>query len=64
MTERIKLKIDELVALLKEDLSKNATSFKLFVNCEEVSYTVNERGAKDLKKAGISMRNVSGEFIE
>lgn len=56
--------IDNLEAVLRKHSNNNVVSFSVFFNCEGREVTINERGASELESSGISMRNLSGEFIE
>jgi hypothetical protein len=64
MHPEIEKKIAELSAALTRHAPYEAVSFNLFVNCEEVEATIKTRTAAQLKKAGISMRNIAGNFIQ
>lgn len=64
MTPRITKAIDELVVALRQESHEHTTSFQLFVNCEERVIETNMRTPEDLKTAGISMRNLRGDFIK
>ena len=64
MDDLIQTKIDELVSLVKQHAPTTATSFRLFQNCENYSAEYEFRTANQLRKAGISMRNLKGEFIK
>ena len=63
MHPEIQKKIDELHAALIEHAPKNTVAFKLFVNCEETRIDMSSRTPDQLKKGGISMRNLAGVFI-
>jgi hypothetical protein len=63
MTPKINAAINALVESLREESPEQMTSFRLFVNCEERVIETSERTPDDLKAAGISMRNLRGEFI-
>ena len=51
-----------------EDVKKYAppdvVAVEIFINAEGHDITIKTRTADDLKKAGISMRNLAGEFIK
>jgi hypothetical protein len=55
--------IEELIKLIREQSYETCTSFTLFVNCEGAQVTINHITPKDLKKQGISTRNIKGDFI-
>ncbi|CAB4171578.1 hypothetical protein UFOVP1007_50 [uncultured Caudovirales phage] len=63
MHPEIGKKISELNEALIEYAPYEAVSFHLFVNCEEVEASIKTRTPEQLKKAGISMRNLAGDFI-
>lgn len=63
MTTKITNAIDALVDALREESSEQMTTFRLFVNCEERVIETAERTHAELKAAGISMRNLRGNFI-
>lgn len=64
MHPEIEKKIAELSDALTRHAPHEAVSFQLFVNCEEVKATLKTRTGAQLKKAGISMRNIAGNFIQ
>lgn len=63
MTPKINAAIAALVDALREESPEQMTTFRLFVNCEERVIETSERTPAELKAAGISMRNLRGEFI-
>jgi len=58
--EAIKRLHDEL----KLNSVDNCVSFSVFFNCEGYSFEETIRTGEELKKSGISMRNLRGHFIE
>lgn len=62
------MKIDELLEQLKlymsTELDKNTVSISIFINCEGIQMTTRHRTPEQLKKSGISMRNINGDFIK
>ena len=60
----IKEAIDNLQETISDYGDNNCVSIKLFFNCEGMELTVSKRTADQLKAAGISMRNVRGEYIK
>lgn len=64
MNNDIKEAINNLQELISDYAEKDCVSIKLFFNCEGLELTVNKRTADQLDQAGISMRNVRGEFIK
>lgn len=63
MNDEIRMKIDELRALLIKEMPYTTTGVSVFVNCEECRITINDRTPYQLKAQGISMRNLKGDFI-
>ena len=63
MTPKINNAIEALVDALREESPERMTTFRLFVNCEERVIETSERTPAELKAAGISMRNLRGNFI-
>ena len=63
MTPKITNAIEALVDALREESPEQMTTFRLFVNCEERVIETSERTPAQLKAAGISMRNLRGDFI-
>lgn len=63
MTPKITNAIEALVDALREESPEQMTAFRLFVNCEERVIETSERTPAQLKAAGISMRNLRGNFI-
>ena len=59
----INQKVKELKDLIASELAQTITSVSIFINCEGVEFTIKERSAESLKKSGISMRNIKGDFI-
>ncbi len=56
--------IQEFVKRIRETSGDNVTTFSLFINCEEHEVKIKRRTEQDLKRAGISMRNLKGDFIK
>ena len=56
-------KIDDFVKQIREESENTVVSFSIFINCEGYEITVKNRTPEDLKKAGISMCNLKGNFI-
>lgn len=63
MTPKITNAIESLVNALREESPEQMTTFRLFVNCEKRVIETTERTHAELKAAGISMRNLRGDFI-
>jgi hypothetical protein len=64
MTPKIINAIDALVGALRKESPEHMTTFNLFVNCDERVIETSERTPAELKAAGISMRNLRGDFIQ
>lgn len=64
MTPKITNAIESLVKAVREDSPERMVTFRLFVNCEEHRVETKEVPACALKAAGISMRNLRGEFMK
>lgn len=63
MTPKIDAAMSALIEALHEEAPDQMVSFNLFVNCESWNLETAFRSAEYLEKAGISMRNLRGEFI-
>lgn len=63
MNQEIQQKLKELSFLLKRDLPTETTSVTIFINCEEMRINTSQRMPRQLKKQGVSMRNIAGEWI-
>lgn len=63
MNPEIQQKLKELSFLLKRDLPAETTSVTIFLNCEEMRINTSQRLPDQLKKQGVSMRNIAGEWI-
>lgn len=64
MSPKITNTINALVSSLREESPEQMIAFRLFVNCEEWVIETTERTPTELKSAGISMRNLRGNFIQ
>ena len=64
MTPKITNAIEALVTALREESPEQMTTFNLFVNSEEFAIKTSQRMPAQLKAAGISMRNLRGDFIQ
>ena len=60
----IQEKIKELVELIRSNSPENAVGFILFLNSSEYTTEYQYRDAQGLKRDGISMMALNGEFIE
>jgi len=63
MNNEIQAKINELNEALRKHAPSGMTTFRLFVNCEEVNVETTTRTPDQLKEDGISMRNIAGNWI-
>jgi hypothetical protein len=64
MKSEIQSAIDNLVSTLQSFSHPETVSFSLFLNCEELEVKMESRSSLQLKRAGISMRNLKGDFIK
>ncbi len=64
MNQDIKEAINNLQEAISDYADNEITTIKLFFNCEGMELTINKRTPDQLKSAGVSMRNVRGEFIK
>lgn len=62
--DKIHAAIESLHDLLKTELGDHAVSAEVFINSSEYSFTYKTRTPDSLDRDGISMRNLSGEFIK
>ena len=56
--------LEALKEALKKELSDTCTSVSIFINSYETKITTSHRTAEQLKREGISMKNIKGEFIK
>lgn len=59
----IEYHLKALELILKRDLPFNAVSACVFINSEGVRFSYKTKSSDQLKRSGISMRNINGEFI-
>ena len=64
MNTEVNEAIDNLIAVVRRNSSYQDTYFKLFFNASESVVEVASRSPEDLKRDGISMKNLRGEFIK
>ena len=64
MTAHIEHEIQKLVELIRELAPSNATSFELFINSESYETKYGYHNAKELQENGISMKNLSRNWIK
>ena len=63
MTARINNAVKELIDAVRSESDSTVVSFELFINhCESVIET-NVKDPAGLRRQGISMRNIKGEWI-
>jgi hypothetical protein len=60
----IRKALEQLEQAVKMNCADNVVSCEVFINATEVNITCNSRSAEGLKKSGISMRNIRGDFIK
>jgi hypothetical protein len=64
MTTKINGKLEELKEVIKQELDDKVTSVKIFINAQGVDMKVCYRTPEELRREGISMRNIKGGFIK
>ena len=62
--DKIHEAIANLHAVLKDELGKYAVSCTVFINASEYQVDYKTRTPDSLDMGGISMRNLSGDFIK
>ncbi len=63
MNNKTRDAIESLKEAILEEAGKNAVSCTVFFNCHEYEYKIKYRTAESLNADGISMRNLSGDWI-
>lgn len=64
MKESIYDAMENLQAVLKREAPKDAVSCEVCFDCEGYEWNIKCRSAQNLKDAGVSMRNLAGEWIK
>ena len=64
MNPRIQEALRELHLILNEELGSNAVACRIFISDHEYNFEVETRNPAQLKSAGISMKNIKGEWID
>jgi hypothetical protein len=64
MTTKINGKLEELKEVIKQELDDNVTSVNIFINAQGVDMKVCHITPEELKREGISIRNIKGDFIK
>ena len=64
MREEIQEAIDNLRCVLQEELGGNVVSVRIFISNSEEGVNIETRSPASLKSDGISMKNISGEWIK
>jgi hypothetical protein len=64
MTPEILKEIDRLYQLVKEAAPENAVAVSVFMNSEGVEMEVRTRSPESLKRSGVAMRNLSGDWVK
>ena len=62
--EKTRQAIEQLHKALIEEAGQHTTSVRLVFNCEGVRIETSVTTPESLKKRGISMRNIAGDFIK
>ena len=55
--------IDDFIKKLREKSSSTVTSVQIFVSSSNSEIIINKRTPEELRRAGVSMRNLKGEWI-
>lgn len=64
MTTKIDQKLAELKELLCDELSDTTTYVEIFINSQGINVNTTQRTPEELKRDGVSMRNIKGEWIK
>lgn len=64
MTEEIQKAINDLHEVLKAELGSNVTCARIFISNSEIGFEAETRSPAQLKSAGISMKNIMGDWIK
>ena len=64
MTTKINQKLEELKEVIKSELDDQVTYVGIFINAQGVEMNVHHKTPEELKREGISMRNIKGNFIK
>jgi hypothetical protein len=64
MNDKVEEAMHELHRVAREESSEECISFQVFINCNGISYEANHRDAESLRKDGVSMRNLRGDWIK
>lgn len=64
MSDKVSEAIEVMTEVLKSELSKCTISVEIVVTAQGFNVGVQERSADGLKRDGISMRNIQGEWIK
>lgn len=62
--EKTRQAIEQLRKALIEEAGERTTSVSLFFNCEGLRIETQVTTPESLKRRGISMRNIAGDFIK
>lgn len=56
--------IEKFVKDIRDASSKTVTSVQIFVGCSNSEIVINKRTPEELRRDGVSMRNLKGEWIK
>lgn len=56
--------IDDFIQKIREKSSSTVTSIQIFVGCSNSEIVINKRTPEELRRNGVSMRNLKGEWIK
>jgi hypothetical protein len=59
----LNLQLEILRVIAQKELPFNTVDVEVFISSQGVSFSYQTQDSDQLKKAGISMRNINGEFI-
>ena len=64
MTSKLVEKLNELRAVLEQEMPKETTSVSIYVTYDGTDVSTSMKTPDDLKREGASMRNIKGEWIK
>lgn len=64
MSNKISQILDHLQLILQEESPKNCVAVEIFINCTGCTIEFKTKSPEVLKRDGISMRNLRGEWVE
>lgn len=64
MTNELTSAINQVFEILKRECPRDCVSVTLFFNSQGYTIEVNNRSYESLKRDGVSMRDIRGDFIK